>query len=575
MLAVHSAFRSLGAVAAAPLLYRLWLGLAGFCIVLIAPLSAFADDYPAVPAIEGSNTVQNNYPATMCYDAGDGACYSSADAASSAGCAAHGGIKIIGGPGNSVAYCNDGHTVDRSPHASCPAPYYPVNPAGTPLCYSDSPVARPSCPAGYTPGTTTLPNGNPSCISTNPCPSGGSYDASSNMCRNADACPSGTERVGQSCSAVCPADTYRDSSGNCVSRPACAADYHWKEATKSCVKNDYGARCPPGYGLYLPDQICVKDGDTCTKNSNDAYWHCTDNSNPNDPGVNATPGPCALNACPGGGTGGTGGTGGDTGGGTGGTGGDTGGGTGGSDPPIGCPPGWHPNPFGPGCEQDDCPAGEEYQYDATGKRIGCGPIPPDPTPAPTPTPAPYPTVAPTPVPSGAPNPSPSPGTGGGGTGGGDTGGGTGGGGTGGGGTGGGGTGGTGTGGGSGGTIDTSGLAQEATLQAFSKKFDGALSGAGFQGKPGPKHAIESKSDEVTALQQELTAKLDQIRAEAANLLSFGQQGNGTLTCDGAWGFSLRGQWIALCNQTALDALLELKPAFYFVALFISIMVLLS
>lgn len=147
-----------------------------------------------------------------------------------------------------------------------------------------------------------------------------------------------------------------------------------------------------------------------------------------------------------------------------------------------------------------------------------------------------------------------------------------------------GTGGTGSGGTGGtGTIDTSGLAQESSLQSLGglvtqirDSLAGSVSGSGFTATtPGPHDNVNINPD-ITAKQTELSTKLAQVKAEFGQLLSFGSSTNAqALQCPANSGFTFYGTTISLCTQSVLSATATIGNVLIFLAFVVSLFILLS
>ena len=134
-----------------------------------------------------------------------------------------------------------------------------------------------------------------------------------------------------------------------------------------------------------------------------------------------------------------------------------------------------------------------------------------------------------------------------------------------------------------GNIDTSGLAQESSLQSLGglvtqirDSLGGSVSGSAFTATtPGP-HNNVNLSPEVTAKQTELSTKLSQVKAEFGQLLSFGSSTNAqALQCPANSGFTFYGTTISLCTQSVLSATATIGNVLIFLAFVVSLFILLS
>lgn len=134
-----------------------------------------------------------------------------------------------------------------------------------------------------------------------------------------------------------------------------------------------------------------------------------------------------------------------------------------------------------------------------------------------------------------------------------------------------------------GNIDTSGLAQESSLQSLGglvtqirDSLRGSLSGSGFTASNPGAHSNVNLSPEVTAKQSELTTKLNQVKAEFTQLLSFGSSSNAqALQCPANSGFTFYGTTISLCTQSVLSATATIGNVLIFLAFVVSLFILLS
>lgn len=133
-------------------------------------------------------------------------------------------------------------------------------------------------------------------------------------------------------------------------------------------------------------------------------------------------------------------------------------------------------------------------------------------------------------------------------------------------------------------LDTSGLAKETTLSGILGSLNtikdglgGQLTGNGFTGTPGPKRDNLDINSEIETKKNELTAKVDAVKAELSALVSFGGgiTGGGNLTCPPDASFSFFGTPIALCSETLLSSTSTLGTAILFVAMVVSLYIVLS
>lgn len=134
-----------------------------------------------------------------------------------------------------------------------------------------------------------------------------------------------------------------------------------------------------------------------------------------------------------------------------------------------------------------------------------------------------------------------------------------------------------------GNIDTSGLAQESSLQSLGglvtqirDSLGGTVSGSAFTATTPGTHANVNLSPEVTAKQTELSTKLAQVKAEFGQLLSFGSSSNAqALQCPANSGFTFYGSTISLCTQSVLSATATIGNVLIFLAFVVSLFILLS
>lgn len=147
-----------------------------------------------------------------------------------------------------------------------------------------------------------------------------------------------------------------------------------------------------------------------------------------------------------------------------------------------------------------------------------------------------------------------------------------------------GTGGTGSGGTGGtGTIDTSGLAQESSLQSLGglvtqirDSLGGSVSGSAFTATTPVPHDNVNINPDITSKQTELSTKLAQVKAEFGQLLSFGSSTNAqALQCPANSGFTFYGTTISLCTQSVLSATATIGNVLIFLAFVVSLFILLS
>lgn len=134
-----------------------------------------------------------------------------------------------------------------------------------------------------------------------------------------------------------------------------------------------------------------------------------------------------------------------------------------------------------------------------------------------------------------------------------------------------------------GNIDTSGLAQESSLQSLGalvtqirNSIGGSVSGSGFTATTPGTHDNVNISPDITAKQTELSTKLAQVKAEFGQLLSFGSSTNAqALQCPANSGFTFYGTTISLCTQSVLSATATIGNVLIFLAFVVSLFILLS
>lgn len=141
----------------------------------------------------------------------------------------------------------------------------------------------------------------------------------------------------------------------------------------------------------------------------------------------------------------------------------------------------------------------------------------------------------------------------------------------------------GTGGSGSGNIDTSGLAQESSLQSLGglvtqirDAIAGTVTGSGFTATtPGPHDNINISPD-IQAKQTELSTKLAQVKSEFSTLINFGSASTASaLQCPTNSGFQFNGSTISLCTQSVLNATATIGNVLIFLAFVVSLYILLS
>jgi len=134
-----------------------------------------------------------------------------------------------------------------------------------------------------------------------------------------------------------------------------------------------------------------------------------------------------------------------------------------------------------------------------------------------------------------------------------------------------------------GNIDTTGLAQESSLQSLGglvtqirDAISGTVSGSGFTATTPGQHANINISPDIQAKQTELSTKLSQVKSEFSTLINFGSASNASsLQCPTNSGFQFNGSTISLCTQSVLNATATIGNVLIFLAFVVSLYILLS
>lgn len=132
-------------------------------------------------------------------------------------------------------------------------------------------------------------------------------------------------------------------------------------------------------------------------------------------------------------------------------------------------------------------------------------------------------------------------------------------------------------------IDTSGLAQESSLQSLGAlvgqikdTLTGSISGSGFTATSSGTHPNLNISPDIQAKQTELSTKLAQVKSEFSTLINFGSaSASSALQCPTNSGFQFNGSTISLCTQSVLNATATIGNVLIFLAFVVSLYILLS
>lgn len=148
-----------------------------------------------------------------------------------------------------------------------------------------------------------------------------------------------------------------------------------------------------------------------------------------------------------------------------------------------------------------------------------------------------------------------------------------------------GTGGGGSGSGGGGNqpIDTSGLAQESTMQGISgllgnikDSVAGTFTGSAFSTGSFSDHDDVNLDPEIVSKQDEISGRISSIKTEFQTLINFGgSSSGGPLQCPVTSGFDFLGSHINLCTQSLLASTATIGNVLIFLAFVIALYIILS
>lgn len=135
-----------------------------------------------------------------------------------------------------------------------------------------------------------------------------------------------------------------------------------------------------------------------------------------------------------------------------------------------------------------------------------------------------------------------------------------------------------------GNFDTSGLAQESTLQAIKgfiqqikDSLTGTLTGNGFPGYTAGEHNPTNIDSEIATLRSDISTKLASVKTEYQTLITFGSTGStgSSLQCPADASFNFAGSIISLCSQDILNNTAGIGQVMIFIAAVVALFILLS